>query len=64
MPNFDLFLGGGVPNSELWLEGGGAKFLFSFRSSPPPTLLNGTALTPFRSLHCSSLLCVYSGVKH
>ena len=33
------------PNSELWLEGGGAEYLISFRSSPPPpTLLNGTAL--------------------
>ena len=36
VPNFDNFLGGGVPNSELWLERGGVEFLFSFRSSSPP----------------------------
>ena len=44
MPNFDLFSGGGVPNSELWLERGGVSNFYLASVPPAPTLLNGTAL--------------------
>ena len=36
-------------------EGGGAEILISFRSSPPSTLLNGTALRP--------LVCVIYDIR-
>ena len=48
LPNLEFFLGGGVPNSELWLERGGVEIFFSFRSSSPHTFKwNGPIITMY-----------------